>query len=324
VASGTTNLYNDKHSTSNTKGVGKADVRVLISGATGFIGSALSKRLISSGHRVIRLTRRESSSGQDAVTWDPTEGKLEPAALEGIEAVVHLAGEGVGDHRWSEGHKARVLDSRVRGTTLLAETIAGLENPPKVMVSQSGAHYYGFESGDRVLTEDDPPGGGFLARVIEQSETATEQAKKAGIRVVLTRSGVILGSGGMLEKQFLPFKLGVGGQAGTGRQYLSWISLEDEVAGMEFLLGRGDISGPVNLASPNPVTNAEFTRALGDALRRPTFMPVPNFAINLMFGPEMAKEMVFGGQRLEPKRLLDAGFEFRYPEIEAALRRMLS
>jgi uncharacterized protein len=273
---------------------------------------------------VVRLTRRETAPGQDAVTWDPIKGKLDPAALEGIEAVVHLAGEGVGDHRWTEGHKARVLDSRVRGTTLLAETLAGLASPPEVMVSQSGAHYYGFESGDRVLTEEGPPGGGFLAMVIEQSETATEPAKKAGIRVVLTRSGVILGSGGMLEKQFLPFKLGVGGQAGSGRQYLSWISLEDEVAAMEFLLGRADISGPVNLASPNPVTNADFTRALGAALGRPTFMPVPNLAINLMFGSEMAKEMVFGGQRLKPKRLLDAGFEFRYPEIEAALRKMLS
>ncbi|CAN5692824.1 TIGR01777 family oxidoreductase [soil metagenome] len=299
-------------------------MRILISGASGFIGSTLADKLTSSGHRVIRLTRRPVSRGQDAVQWDPESGRLEPADLDGVEAVVHLAGEGIGDHRWTEGHKARVLDSRVRGTNLLAVTIAGLESPPKVMVSQSGAHYYGFESGERILTEDDPPGGGFLARVVEQWEAATEPAEKAGIRVVRTRSGVVLSpDGGALQRQLLPFKLGIGGKLGSGRQYLSWISLADEVAAMEFLLERDDISGPVNLVSPNPVTNAEFTRALGDALGRPTFMPVPSVAIKLMFSTEMAEEMIFGGQRLRPKRLQDAGFEFRDPEAEAALRRML-
>lgn len=299
-------------------------MRILISGASGFIGSTLADKLTSSGHRVIRLTRRPVSRGQDAVQWDPESGRLEPADLDGVEAVVHLAGEGIGDHRWTEGHKARVLDSRVRGTNLLAVTIAGLESPPKVMVSQSGAHYYGFESGERILTEDDPPGGGFLARVVEQWEAATEPADKAGIRVVRTRSGVVLSpDGGALQRQLLPFKLGIGGKLGSGRQYLSWISLADEVAAMEFLLERDDISGPVNLVSPNPVTNAEFTRALGDALGRPTFMPVPSVAIKLMFSTEMAEEMIFGGQRLRPKRLQDAGFEFRDPEAEAALRRML-
>jgi len=300
-------------------------VRILISGASGFIGSALAGKLTSSGHRVIRLTRRPVARGQDAVHWDPESGRLEPADLDGVEAVVHLAGEGVGDHRWTEGHKARVLDSRVRGTNLLAETIGGLDTPPKVMVSQSGAHYYGFESGEHPLTEDDPPGGGFLARVVEQWEAATEPAEKAGIRVVRTRSGVPLSpDGGALRKQLLPFKLGIGGKLGSGRQYFSWISLADEVTAMEFLLESDDISGPVNLASPNPVTNAEFTRALGAALGRPTFMPVPSIAIKLMFSAEMAEEMIFGGQRLVPKRLQDAGFEFRDPEVETALRRMLN
>ena len=300
-------------------------MRILISGASGFIGWALADKLTSSGHRVIRLTRRPVARGQDAVHWDPVSGRLDPADLEGVEAVVHLAGEGIGDHRWTEGHKARVLDSRVRGTNLLAETIAGLEAPPKVMVSQSGAHYYGFESGERPLTEDDPPGGGFLARVVEQWEAATEPAEKAGIRVVRTRSGVVLSpDGGALQRQLLPFKLGIGGKLGSGRQYFSWISLADEVTAMEFLLEREDISGPLNLASPNPVTNAEFTRALGAVLGRPTFMPVPSTAIKLMFSAEMAKEMIFGGQRLVPKRLQDAGFEFRDPEVETALRRMLN
>jgi uncharacterized protein len=300
-------------------------MRILISGASGFIGSALADKLTSSGHRVIRLTRRPVSPGKDAVHWDPESVRLATADLEGLDAVVHLAGEGIGDHRWTEGHKARVLDSRVRGTHLLAETIAGLETPPKVMVSQSGAHYYGFESGERPLTEDAPPGGGFLARVVEQWEAATEPAEKAGIRVVQTRSGVVLSpDGGALQKQLLPFRLGIGGKLGSGRQYFSWISLEDEVAGMEFLLARDDISGPVNLVAPNPVTNAEFTRALGAALGRPTFMPVPSLAIKILFGTEMSEEMIFGGQRLLPKRLQDAGFEFRDPEVGAALRRMLS
>jgi uncharacterized protein len=300
-------------------------VRILISGASGFIGSALADKLISSGHRVIRLTRRPVTRGQDAVSWNPQTGLLDAADLEGMEAVVHLAGQGIGDHRWTEAHKARVLDSRVRGTTLLAATIARLETPPKVMLSQSGAHYYGFESGDRPLAEDAPPGGGFLARVVEQWETATEPARRSGIRVVRTRSGVVLSpDGGALKKQLLPFKLGIGGKIGSGRQYFSWISLRDELEAMEFLLERDDISGPVNLVAPNAVTNSEFTRALGAALGRPTFMPVPSLAINVLFGTEMSKEMIFGGQRLVPKRLLEAGFEFRDPEAEAALRSMLS
>jgi uncharacterized protein len=302
----------------------RGNLRILISGASGFIGSALSNKLVSSGHRVLRLTREPVSPGQDAVSWNPRTGALDPADLEGVEAVVHLAGEGIGDHRWTDAHKARVLDSRVRGTTLLAETIAGLEPPPKVMLSQSGAHYYGYESGSSLLAEDSPPGGGFLARVVEQWEAAAEPAEKGGIRVVRTRSGVVLSpDGGALKKQLLPFKAGIGGKIGSGRQYLSWISLRDELDAMDFLLQRADISGPVNLVAPNPVTNAEFTRALGAALGRPTFMPVPSLAIKALFGSEMAEEMIFGGQRLVPKRLLDSGFEFRDPEVEGALRTML-
>jgi len=300
-------------------------VKILISGASGFIGSALADKLVASGHRVIRLTRRPVSPGQDAVSWNPQTGHLDAADLEGVEAVIHLAGEGIGDHRWTEAHKARVLDSRVRGTHLLAETIAGLDTPPRVMVSQSGAHFYGFESGDLSLTEDAPPGGGFLARVVEQWETATEPAENGGIRVVRTRSGVVLSpGGGALKKQLLPFRLGIGGKIGSGHQYFSWISLQDELEAMEFVLEREDISGPVNLVAPNAVTNAEFTRALGAALGRPTFMPIPSLAIKVLFGTEMSKEMIFGGQRLVPRRLLDAGFEFRDPEVESALRRMLN
>jgi uncharacterized protein len=299
-------------------------VRVLISGASGFIGSALTKELTSSGHRVISLTRRPVTSEQDAVSWDPREGRLDPGDLEGIDAVVHLAGEGIGDHRWTETRKARVLDSRVRGTNLLAETIAGLVTPPKVMVSQSGTHYYGFEGGDRELTEESPPGTGFLATVIDQWETATEPAARAGIRVVRTRSGAVLHPTGLALQRSLPFfKLGLGGKVGSGRQYLSWISLRDWIAATEFLLERKEISGPVNVTSPNPVTNTEFTHALGAALGRPTFMPVPSLAIKLLFGAELAEEMIFGSQRVLPKRLQEAGFEFSDPELGIALHMML-
>jgi uncharacterized protein len=300
-------------------------LRILISGATGFIGSALSKKLVSSGHRVISLTRQPVNPGQDAVNWDPAGGRLEKSDLVGIDAVVHLAGESIGDHRWTETRKARVLDSRVRGTNLLAETMAQLDAPPKVMVSQSGTHYYGYESGDEVLTEESPPGSGFLARVIDLSETATEPAVRAGIRVVRTRSGAVLHPSGLALQRSIPFfRLGLGGKVGSGHQYMSWISLPDWIAATEFLLERSDIAGPVNVTSPNPVTNAEFTQALGSALGRPTFVPVPSLAIKLLFGAELAEEMIFGSQRVIPKRLQDAGFEFSDPELGVALHMMLN
>lgn len=299
-------------------------MKVLISGSSGFIGTALADSLKSSGHRVIRLVRRPVLPGQDAVSWHPEKSKIDAWALEGIDAVVHLAGEGIGDHRWTESHKARVVDSRVKGTTLLAEAIADLDAPPKVMISSSAIGYYGFDSGDRAFTENDPPGSGFLAGVVEQWETATEPAEKAGIRVVRTRSGVILSpNGGALKRQVLPFKFFVGGKLATGKQYFSWISLTDEVGAVEFLLERNDISGPVNLTAPNPVTNAEFTRALGVALGRPTFFTVPSIALKLVFSTEMAEEMLLGGQRVLPERLQRAGYQFTDTDPEAALRRML-
>jgi uncharacterized protein (TIGR01777 family) len=299
-------------------------VKVLISGSGGFIGSALAERLTSSGHRVIRLVRREVSPGQDAVSWSPDDGEIDARGLEDVDAVVHLAGEGIGDHRWTEGHKARVLSSRVRGTHLLAEAIAGVDRPPKVMISGSAVGYYGYLGADS-MTEASPLGDGFLADVIEQWETAAEPAAKAGIRVVRIRSGVVLSpKGGALRKQLLPFKLGVGGKLGSGDQYLSWISLEDEIGAIEFLLGRDDISGPVNITSPNPVTNTEFTRALGAALGRPTFMPVPTLALKLLFSNEMTEEMLLGGQRVLPERLQEAGYEFSDPEVGIALRKMLA
>lgn len=298
-------------------------MKVLISGSSGFIGSALSHRLSSSGHRVIRLVRHSVGPGQDAVGWDPERGEVDAAGLEGIDGVVHLAAEGVGDHRWTERHKARVLSSRVRGTTLLAETIAGLDSPPKVMISQSATGYYG-DGGDEKLTEESPQGKGFLADAAEQWETSSEPAAKAGIRVVNTRTGVVLHpSGGSLREQVSYFRLGIGATIASGRQYLSWITREDLLSAFEFLLEHDGLSGPVNVTSPNPVTNARWTRALGAALHRPTILRVPGLTMKVMFSAQMAEEMILFSQRVLPVRLLEAGFEFADPDVEVALQRML-
>jgi uncharacterized protein len=301
----------------------EGNVKVLISGSSGFIGSALVDRLTASGHQVIRLVRREVPPGQEAVRWEPSRGRIDGAALEGVEVVVHLAGEGIGDHRWTERHKARVLNSRVAGTHLLAETVANLETPPQVMISASGVHYYG-DRGDEKLTEESAPGGGFLAGVVEQWETASQPAASAGIRVVNARQGVVLSpKGGAFKRQLLPFRLGLGGKLASGEQYFSWITLHDYLSVIQFLLEHDELSGPVNVTSPNPITNAEFTRALGVALRRPALLRVPGFVLKLMFSAEMAEEMLLMGQRVFPARLLNSGFEFDDPEVEAALRRLV-
>lgn len=270
------------------------------------------------------MVRHEVSPGQDAVSWEPNGGRIDAAALEGVEGVVHLAGEGLGHHRWTEQHKARVLHSRVAGTHLLAETLANLDTPPKVMISASGVHYYG-DRGDEKLTEESAPGAGFLAGVVEQWETSSAPAVEAGIRVVNTRQGVVLSpEGGAFKRQLLPFKLGLGGKLASGEQYFSWITLEDYLSVIEFLLEHDELSGPVNVAAPNPVTNAEFTRALGAALGRPAILRVPGFVLKLMFSAEMAEEMLLMGQRVLPARLLDSGFEFGDPQIEPALRRLVA
>ncbi|MEA2717379.1 MAG: uncharacterized protein QOI99_1696, partial [Actinomycetota bacterium] len=243
--------------------------------------------------------------------------------LEGHDAVVHLAGVGIGDHRWTPEHKAAVLDSRVQGTSLLASTLARLERPPAVLASASAVGYYG-DRGDQPLTEADGPGTGFLADVVRQWEDAAAPAAAAGIRVARLRSGVVLtDKGGALDKQLLPFKMGLGGRVGTGEQYLSWISLDDEVAAIGHVLTTPSIDGPVNLTAPGPVTNAEFTRALGKVLGRPTVLPVPKLALTTMFGKEMTAEMLYAGQRVLPAVLQGSGFAFVDQEIEAALRRIL-
>jgi len=297
-------------------------MKVAVTGSSGLIGSALVEALEGDGHQVTRLVRGKPA-GPHELGWAPAAGVIDAAGLEGHDAVVHLAGVGIGDHRWTAEHKATVLESRVQGTSLLASTLAGLNRPPAVLASASAVGFYG-DRGAQTLTEADGSGTGFLADVVRQWEDAAAPAENAGIRVARLRSGVVLtDKGGALDKQLLPFKMGLGGRVGSGEQYLSWISLDDEIGAIRHVLATESIRGPVNLTAPAPVTNAEFTRALGTVLGRPTVLPVPKLALHTMFGKEMVAEMLFAGQRVLPAVLQASGFAFVDDEIEAALRRIL-
>ena len=293
-------------------------MNVVVTGSHGLIGSAIVAELERQGHRATRLVRRAPSTAEAA--WDPGAGTIERDKLEGHDAVVHLAGVGIGEHRWTEAHKRDVRDSRVQGTSLLARTLAGLSSPPGVMVSASAVGFYGYQS-DQVCTETSPRGSGFLAGVVAAWEEAAAPAADAGIRVAYARSGVVLtAEGGALRKQLRPFKLGLGGRLGTGRQWLSWISLADEVAAILHLLAVAALRGPVNLTSPEPVTNAEFTATLARVLRRPAVLPVPTLALHALFGRQMTEEMLLGGQRVVPEALRVSGFSFVHRTLEGALR----
>jgi uncharacterized protein (TIGR01777 family) len=291
---------------------------VVVTGSSGLIGTALKGALANAGHRMVPMVR--SPAAGDAIHWDPDRGEIDAGGLEGVGAVVHLAGEGIGNRRWNEAHKAKVKESRARGTSLLAETLAKLNKAPKVLVSGSAVGYYG-DRGDEVLTESSRPGSDFLADVCVTWEGATAPAKDAGIRVAQTRTGIVLsGRGGVLPKMLLPFKFGAGGKLGSGRQWVSWSALEDEVGAIVHLLGDDTLSGPFNLTAPNPVTNADMTKAIGAALHRPTLLPAPAFALKTALGAEMAEELLLVSQRALPTRLLDSGFTFRYPELGEALK----
>ena len=296
-------------------------MRILISGSSGLVGSALVPALQSSGHAVIPLVRSSSSSKQSrtgSVTWDPMSGQLNPASLEGIDDAVHLAGENIAARRWTAAQKARIRESRVAGTRLLAETLAKLTKAPRALVCASAIGFYGDRS-DQRLTEDSPPGTGFLAETCREWEAAAKPAVDRGIRVVHLRTGLVLASqGGALAKMLPPFRLGIAGIIGSGRQYMSWISLDDLVAVISYALSNEMLRGPVNAVAPNPVTNYEFTKTLGRVLRRPTLFPMPAFAARLAFG-EMADGLLLASTRVEPKRLLDSSFRFRFPQLEAGL-----
>jgi uncharacterized protein (TIGR01777 family) len=271
---------------------------------------------------VLRLVRR-SSDEPGAVRWDPDAGSIDAGALEGIDGFVHLAGEGIADKRWDAEQKRRILDSRTNGTDLIARTLAALERKPSVLVSASAIGIYG-NRGDEVLTETSPPGQGFLADVVVAWEKATAPAADAGIRVATARTGIVLSAeGGALAKQLLPFKLGLGGRLGSGEQWWSWITIADEVGALRWLLER-DVTGPVNLTAPGAVTNAAFTKALGRALHRPTFLPTPSVAPRLLLGRELADELLYGSQRVAPAVLTERGYPFQHTDIDGALRAVLN
>lgn len=297
-------------------------MRIAITGASGLIGTALGAYLGTGGHEVLRLVRRETQA-PDEVFWKPSAGEIDAARLEGVDAVIHLAGANVGDQRWSDERKALIMDSRTEGTGLIARALAGLENKPKVLISASAIGIYGDERGDEVLTEDASAGGGFLAEVCEAWEAAADPAREAGIRVVHPRIGVVLSAeGGALDKMLTPFKAGVGGPIGGGQQWMSWVSMDDVIAAIHHCIATESLEGPVNVCSPNPETNKAFTKTLGRVIRRPTFMPVPAFAIKTLYG-QMGKETVLASQRVQPARLLASGFEFSWPDLEGCLRHEL-
>lgn len=294
---------------------------IAITGASGFIGRALAHSLAAAGHEVRPVSRSPSRAGARGIRWDPARGELDARALEGVDAVIHLAGESIGQ-RWTPAVKQRIRESRVRGTELLATTLARLTRPPQVLVSASAVGIYG-DRGDEVLDEQSAPGTDFLARVALEWEHAADPARQAGIRVVHPRMGMVLSpGGGGLRRMLLPFRLGIGGPMGDGRQWLSWIALDDLVTFVHWLLPAG-IAGPVNAVAPEPVRNAEFARTLGAVLRRPALLPVPRFALRLLFA-EMADATLLAGQRVLPRRALEAGFTFRHATLRAALEHLLS
>lgn len=289
-------------------------MRLAVTGASGLIGNALVPHLRGQGHEVLRMVRR-TSGAPDEVTWDPAGGTVDTARLSGVDAVIHLAGAGVGDHRWTNEYKATIRDSRVQGTHTLATALASMQTPPSVLISGSAIGFYG-DTGDTEVTEDAPAGDGFLAEVVVAWEASAQPARDAGIRVVHPRTGlVVAGRGGAWGKLWPIFRLGGGGRLGSGRQWWSFISLRDEVRALTYLLD--NLEGPVNLTAPTPATNSEVTEAMGELLHRPTWLPVPAKALELVLG-EFASE-VLGSARVVPGALLDAGFVFLDSNIEQAL-----
>ena len=293
-------------------------MRIAITGSSGLIGTALTAALDEAGHDLLHLVRRPPA-GSAEIQWDPEAGTID-GSLEGVEAIVHLAGENIGQ-RWTDDVRRRVLDSRVNGTTLIAETAAGLASRP-VLICASATGFYG-DRGDEIVDEDSVPGTGFLAEVVEAWEAAAEPARAAGLRTVHLRQGIVLAKGGgALARLLPPFKLGAGGRVGSGRQWWSWVSLDDTVAAYLFALEQ-PLAGPVNVVAPGVVTNQEFVKALGRAVHRPAFFPLPASAVKAAFG-QMGEEMLLAGQRVAPTRLVDAGFTFGQPDIDSGLASALA
>mgnify|MGYP003348012058 FL=1 len=296
-------------------------MRIAITGASGLIGTALTSHLRGNGHETVSFVRRPAASPAE-ISWDPMAGKLNAHDLDGIDAVVHLAGAGIGDKRWSDSYKREILESRTRSTELLAQRMTEIDQKPSVFLSGSAIGIYGVR-GDEELDESATHGSGFLADVCERWERATGPAEAAGIRTVHLRTGIVLSTqGGALKKQLPLFKLGVGGRFGNGRQWQSWISITDEVRAISHLLA-SKVSGAVNLTAPTPVTNAEFTKTLASVVKRPAVLPIPSFGPKALLGSELADALLFTGQRVVPKVLLNDGYVFTHADLESALRDLL-
>jgi uncharacterized protein (TIGR01777 family) len=297
-------------------------LHVAVTGASGLVGSALIPFLTTAGHRVTRVVRSERPPGVGMARWDPARGSIDAEAFEGLDAVVHLSGESVVAERWSESVKARILESRTRGTSLLCRTLARLRQPPQTLISASAIGYYG-DRGAEILREDSAPGEGFLADVCRRWETATQPAEVAGIRVVLLRIGLVLSpAGGALAAMLTPFRFLAGGRLGSGRQFMSWISIDDLLGATLHVLRTPALRGPVNAVASHPLINGDFARILGKVLGRPALVPVPAAALRLALG-EMANEMLLASQRVDPARLLETEYTFRHIDLESALRHVL-
>lgn len=298
---------------------GRAPMRIAITGASGFIGTQLSAFLTTGGHTVVRIGRGAQTPGVVDIPWNPAKGELDARLLEGVDAVIHLAGANIAE-RWTDEHKRAIRESRVQGTSLIANTIAKLERKPRVLISASAIGIYG-NRGDEVLDESSTPGAGFLPDVVREWEACTEAAEKAGVRVVHARSGIIQGAaGGALAKQLPFFRMGVGGPLAGGHDWVSPIALDDEIGAIHFCLMQDNVRGAVNLVCPTPITNGRYTQVLGDVLHRPTFLPVPAFGLHLLFGKEMVDNTVLTSLRVVPTALQRAGFHFRHPTILDILR----
>jgi uncharacterized protein (TIGR01777 family) len=296
-------------------------LNILITGSTGLIGSELASLLKKNHHRIVRLVRK-APTGSDEVRWDPSTGIPDKASIEGLDAVIHLAGENIAASRWTKEQKKRIEESRIQGTQLLAQSLSHLFDPPKVLISVSAVGYYG-DRGDTKLNETSPPGSGFLAGLCREWEAATAPASRRNIRVVHPRLGMVLSAaGGSLAKMLPPFRMGIGGRIGSGKQYISWIAIDDLVRIIEYAIQDESFRGPVNAVAPYPVTNSEFSEILGRLLHRPSFMALPAFAARLLWG-QLADEVLLASARVSPERLLQSHYKFLYPTLEAALQHIL-
>lgn len=311
------------HTATTTTHQPVATLRIAVTGATGLIGAALTRHFAHGGHDILKITRSVKDDGDPStINWQPSKGEIDPARLEGVDVIIHLAGESIAGWRWTAAKKAAIRNSRVESTRLLSETIANLKHPPRILLCASGMNYYG-DGGDEIMDEDSPPGQTFLARVCKEWEAAADPAREAGIRTLHTRFGMVLSAdGGPLQQMLTPFRLGLGGKFGSGRQYWSWIAINDAVGAIDHLIMNTDLDGPVNLVSPNPARNHEFTKTLGSVIKRPTVLPVQRFAAKVALG-EMANELLLASTRVHPKRLLESGYAFRYPDLDSALHHLL-